>query len=323
MHYCLSLVIFMLLCLINLYRSDDTHWNYRDLGPDVWKDDFPACDGRSQSPIIIKTACTIYQPFKPFHFSSAYGLIQNFTLTNNGHTISATQTKKDLFPLHLTGGGLIGTYEFVNFHLHWGANYRSGSEHQINGEKFAGEIHFVHRHTKTKELAVLGIFMQSDRPIKSNNTSTHTRKIKRETLNTQNAVLKEWQGYFATAGLLRSKDNTTVMNLKLSTLLGTNLNKFWRYSGSLTTPPCTEGIIWTIFQTPINFTHTQLTNFRTNLYFEDYRGPQPLNDRTVYRNFIDDKPSSISDYTYCGKKPNVTARCLKMYCGVKNKENVL
>ncbi|CAF5210759.1 unnamed protein product, partial [Rotaria magnacalcarata] len=57
--------------------------------------------------------------------------------------------------------------------------------------------------------------------------------------------------------------------------MGENLQDFWRYEGSLTTPPCTEGIIWTIFTQPIIFIEEQLKLLRDNVFFEDYRGPQP------------------------------------------------
>jgi carbonic anhydrase len=131
MHSYLSCVVFGLLCLINLYRLQEIHWDYSALGPDVWKDFFPACGGSSQSPINIKTACTTFKSFEPFHFSSEYDSVQDFILTNNGHTIAAVQTNKTAFPMQLTGGGLSGTFAFEGFHLHWGENYNSGSEHQV------------------------------------------------------------------------------------------------------------------------------------------------------------------------------------------------
>jgi carbonic anhydrase len=131
MHSYLSCVVFGLLCLINLYRSQVVQWNYGALGPDVWKDFFPACGGSSQSPINIKTACTTFKSFEPFLFSSGYNLTQDFTLTNTGHMINAVQTNTTAFSLQLTGGGLSGTFTLDNFHLHWGENYNSGSEHQV------------------------------------------------------------------------------------------------------------------------------------------------------------------------------------------------
>jgi carbonic anhydrase len=118
--------------LVNIICSTtDENWDYGKLGPDVWNDAYPSCAGRSQSPINIRTACTTYQTFTPFYFSSAYTQTHNFMLINNGNTIIGTYNGNDLSPLKLTGGGLHGTFEFVNFHLHWGQNYKSGSEHQM------------------------------------------------------------------------------------------------------------------------------------------------------------------------------------------------
>jgi len=64
--------------------------------------------------------------------------------------------------------------------------------------------------------------------------------------------------------------------------MGNNLNNFYRYSGSLTTPSCTENVIWTVFQTPIVFSEPVLENFRADIYLEDYRDLQVVNGRTVY-----------------------------------------
>ena len=84
--------------------------------------------------------------------------------------------------------------------------------------------------------------------------------------------------------------------------MGENLNDFWRYQGSLTTPPCTENIIWTIFKEPIIFIENELESFRENIYFEDYRRPQPLYTRIIYRNFFNESLSLIPDYNCCPKK---------------------
>jgi carbonic anhydrase len=107
-------------------------WNYGKLGPDIWSDTYPLCAGKSQSPINILTACTTYKNLKLFEFNSAYNEKHYFTLKNNGHTIVGTiNDEYKQSPILLTGGGLNGTFQFVNFHLHWGENYKSGSEHQV------------------------------------------------------------------------------------------------------------------------------------------------------------------------------------------------
>jgi carbonic anhydrase len=107
-------------------------WNYGQLGPDIWSDYYPLCAGKSQSPINILTACTIYKKFQPFEFTSSYDEKHYFTLMNNGHTIIGTLNNEyKQSSIRLTGGGLNGIFDFVNFHLHWGENYKSGSEHQM------------------------------------------------------------------------------------------------------------------------------------------------------------------------------------------------
>lgn len=108
-----------------------TEWNYSKEGPDVWSDLEPSCAGHAQSPIDIKTACTIYHSYDPFVLSAAYNQVQSFTLINNGHTISAQLTNRSSPSMTLVGGGLQGTYRFSSLHFHWGENYKSGSEHQV------------------------------------------------------------------------------------------------------------------------------------------------------------------------------------------------
>jgi carbonic anhydrase len=148
------------------------------------------------------------------------------------------------------------------------------------------------------QLAVLGIFMQSiqfDRQINN---------LKMQSVD--NETRHEWQRFFDVAQLLQQENSSIVFNLNLEQLMGDNRNDFWRYEGSLTTPPCTEGIIWTIFKQPILFVESEFQSFRQNIYFEDYRRPQPLHQRVIYRNFLNETYSSILDYQCCPNKYNST-----------------
>ena len=107
-------------------------WNYESLGPDIWSDFYPLCAGQSQSPINILTACTTHQSFAPFMFTLEKNHKYPFIVKNNGRTILAMADHTyDPFPIRLSGGGLNGTFDFVNFHIHWGENYGCGSEHQM------------------------------------------------------------------------------------------------------------------------------------------------------------------------------------------------
>lgn len=103
-------------------------WDYGKHGPNVWKDINSNCGGQNQSPINIKTGCTKYEKFDPFHLTSSHQELIKIKLTNNGHTIVGEAIDT---PLSLTGANLNGKYLFQSFHLHWGPNYNTGSEHQM------------------------------------------------------------------------------------------------------------------------------------------------------------------------------------------------
>jgi len=184
-----------------------------------------------------------------------------------------------------------------------------------NGEKYGGEIHFVHANANKTKYAVLGFFMESKANVsaESSNSSSHDRRKrrinirKRDVLNTTKETATQWAQYFQVGEKLEEETNTTEVSLRLASLMGNSLNKFYRYEGSLTTPPCSEIVIWTVFETPIEFNDTEIQTFRTHIFSEDYRTIQPLNNRTVYRNFPNATVSSVSDYSCCGKSANQTA----------------
>jgi carbonic anhydrase len=62
--------------------------------------------------------------------------------------------------------------------------------------------------------------------------------------------------------------------------------EFFRYMGSLTTPPCTEGVVWTIFSHEISIKEESLNLLRQNLMRKVYRPVQPINGRTIFRNYL-------------------------------------
>lgn len=109
----------------------------------------------------------------------------------------------------------------------------------------------------------------------------------------------DWRKYFDMAKKLQVNNASVIPDLRLSSLMGDYLRDFWRYEGSLTTPPCTEGIIWTVFKQPIVFREEQLQQLRDHIHFEAYRSPQPLYHRVVHRNFEHELRSPVPDYQHC------------------------
>lgn len=143
--------------------------------------------------------------------------------------------------------------------------------------KYTGEIHLVFLNPITNQIAVLGKFIRS-----------HVAKKDTPAYPYDNIARDEWQKYFDAAETLRTQNSSTLINLSLASLIGHNRRDFWRYGGSLTTPPCTEGLIWTVFKEPIVLAERQLRSFRRKLRLEYLREPQSLYERKVYRNFVNE-----------------------------------
>lgn len=245
----------------------DEHWSYND--PSVWHKHFPAAGGTSQSPIDIKSHKTTAEKYPSFVFSADTDHQVLFELTNNGHQVAATLPKtpadQNQVELSITGGGLTGKFYFSNFHLHWGRSDRHGSEHEIDGHKFPAEAHFVYKNLETQQTAVFGFFFHVVSSIKKENT--------------------EWKKYSHIASLLTNIDEKMNCNFNLIHLMKLESRRFFRYIGSLTTPPCTEGIIWTIFPDPIPIAEESLNLLRSNVMRKTYRPVQPINHRIINRNY--------------------------------------
>ena len=147
-------------------------------------------------------------------------------------------------------GGLTlnGTeYSLVQFHFH------AGSEHTIDGEQYPLEVHFVHA-SESGELAVVGMMFE------------------------EGAANDPLTGIWAS---LPEGVGETDLDVALDP------NAFlpedgavWRYEGSLTTPPCSEGVAWTVFQQPLTAAGEQIEDF-TARYDNNYRPPQPMNERDL------------------------------------------
>jgi len=144
-------------------------------------------------------------------------------------------------------------YPFAQIHFH------TPSEHEINGKHYPLEVHFVHK-TENDELAVVGIFVT-------------------EGPNHNHA----WDGFVEA---LEAADATTV-EVNWSAMLPTNRQTL-RYAGSLTTPPCTEGVAWNLFTTPVQLDREQINQF-VNTYNGNMRPVQPQNGRKV---FFDSTPNT-------------------------------
>ncbi|NXB30900.1 CAH4 anhydrase, partial [Eulacestoma nigropectus] len=272
------------------------HWCYRSQkceqpqckDPPQWHQINTACNGNKQSPVNIVTRNVAYdKSLKPLTFEG-YDVkgSAKWDVENNGHTGKYRPTCSFKVTLNTSpkvgGGGLGRKYKAVEFHLHWGVPSEPqnipGSEHSIDGEKYPMELHVVHIRedvsdvTEAKQtpdgLAVLAFFVKGDEENKNYAT-----------------LLSELEN-------IRYKGQSAQIDpLPLSSLLPPedDLGRYYRYEGSLTTPDCYEGVIWTIFEKPVELSLRQLAQFSA-LHFdgrnstpmmENFRPAQPLQGRKV------------------------------------------
>jgi len=166
-------------------------------------------------------------------------------IINNGYTIQVNTPPDNR--LLIAGKA----YALQQFHFH------HPSEHLLAGKAFDLECHFVHKATDGG-LAVLGVFI---RPGAANASLTPV-----------------WQAMPTAAGPEKTVSGVTV---DIAGLLPKQ-RAYYRYFGSLTTPPCSEGIVWTVFQSPVHASPEQIRHFAA-LFPMNARPVQRVNWRFLLR----------------------------------------
>ncbi|KAF4081884.1 hypothetical protein AMELA_G00145530 [Ameiurus melas] len=255
--------------------SHSDHWGYRDQRS--WQSAFADCNGKSQSPIDIVTRDVSYDPSLPDIKVQGYDLSdqRELTLKNNGHTLQL-QLPNTMRIVE----GFDQIYLAAQLHFHWGNTEVPGSEHTIDNVHFPAEIHVVHYNSKydsIKEaaskqdgLAVLGAFI---------GIGLHENENYEKILS----VIKD---------VSTEESDTKIPSFNVRHLLPNSLKKFYRYSGSLTTPPCFQSVNWTIFNDTITVSRKQLAALEETLkaghnqsLSRNFRAPQNLYGRRVLASF--------------------------------------
>lgn len=241
----------------------DSHWcydiqakasNYACLGPSQWGGD---CKKNRQSPINIVTTEAQVDPNLGLFSFSGYDKKQKWKVQNNGHSVMVLLEDE----ASVTGGGLAARYRAKQMHLHWSEELDKGSEHTLNGVRYAMEMHIVHEKEKgtsrsekeaqdpKDEIAVLAFLVEAG-----------------SEKNDGFQPLVEALSYVP-----RPKMNTTMNDgISLLDLLPKKetLRHYFRYLGSLTTPGCEEKVVWTVFQERIQLHKDQIAAFSTKLYYD-------------------------------------------------------
>lgn len=226
-------------------RGDDGAWRYAGPnGPKAWGElhpDFGTCaSGERQSPINIDEAVTLKGPAEALQFK--YQPSQG-SVVNNGHTIQVDVLGENYLTVRNT------TYKLVQFHFH------HPSEERVNYRSYAMVAHLVHKNNEG-QLAVVAVLLDP---------------------GLENALInKVWTHMpLDVADRVRLPDGL----IDLNELLPQD-QRYYQFMGSLTTPPCTEGVLWMVLKQPTPLSAAQLRLF-AQLFPNNARPVQPLNARPV------------------------------------------
>ncbi|HZZ93771.1 MAG TPA: carbonic anhydrase family protein [Usitatibacter sp.] len=225
--------------------NDEAHWSYDSHhGPRQWgdmKEDFATCKvGHEQSPIDIHVKQAKAAPLEAIRFDYKPAPLK---IIDNGHTVQVNYAPGSSITINGS------RYELVQFHFH------KPSEEKIDGKADAMVVHLVHRNAEGK-LAVVAVLVDAGR---------EDALIKTLWAN----VPKEKEKEASPAGVM----------IDASSLLPAS-RAYYTFNGSLTTPPCSEGVTWFVLKTPLKASKGQIAEFG-KLYPANARPVQPLNGRVV------------------------------------------
>ncbi|XP_056428831.1 carbonic anhydrase 12 isoform X3 [Hyla sarda] len=250
-------------------REEIRHsWAYTgNDGENSWATKYSFCGGVYQSPLDFHGSILQYdstlKPIQLYGYNASS--TDYFTISNNGHTVSMS-----LLPsMYLE----IPPFRYIasQLHFHWGSLAdQKGSEHCIGGRRYPAEMHIVHYNSKYADvstameaadgLAVLGILIE----IGSFNPSYD--KIISQLTNIK------YKG-----------QNIQIPGFNVQHLIPERLDEYYRYEGSLTTPPCNPSVLWSVFRNHVFISEEQLLLLETALYCTGQNSSAPIEMVDNYR----------------------------------------
>ncbi|XP_071349280.1 receptor-type tyrosine-protein phosphatase gamma-like isoform X2 [Trachinotus anak] len=271
--------------------AEETYWAYSGIyGPDEgWVSAYPECGERSQSPINIvdqdTKVSTEYQELTLEGFDTESS--NKTSMKNTGKTV-AIMLKDDYF---VRGAGLPGRFKAEKVEFHWGpSNGSEGSEHSINSRRYPVEMQ---------------IYMYN-----SDDFDSLSAALREKRIIAAMAVFFQVGGKDNPAvepiihglkGVVHHEKETFLEPFVLKDLLPSSLGSYYRYTGSLTTPPCSKVVEWIIFSRPIYVSYKQLEAFYSIFTTEqqdhvksveylrsNFRPIQSLDNRHVFKSAVKD-----------------------------------
>jgi carbonic anhydrase len=223
-----------------------TPWSYAGAdGPERWGDldpGYAVCkSGKEQSPIDIRRTQKANLP--PIGFEYKSGPLK---VINNGYTAMRVNYTPGNGNFLVVGGK---RYELRQFHFH------RPSEEYVNGKPYDMAVHFMHEDSEGK-IAGVTVFLEAG--------------------SANAAIERLWQHMPKSPG---QEQVVAGVEVNPGDLLPSD-TAYYTYMGSLTAPPCTEGVTWFLLKAPLKISGEEIGTF-AKLYPHDVRPPQPLNGRVV------------------------------------------
>ena len=225
--------------------AGEVPWRYEgEAGPQAWgqlKPAFNVCAiGKRQSPIHIEESATLQGPAEPLVFNYQPS---SGTVVNNGRTIQ----------VDLVGDNSVtvrdSTFKLLQFHFH------HPSEERVNDKGFSMVAHLVHKNPEG-QLAVVAILLDP---------------------GAANALIdKVWTHMPLDAG---DRVRLPTGLIDMNELLPKD-QRYYQFMGSITTPPCSEGVLWMVLKQPATVSPSQIKLF-SQLFPYNARPVQPVNGRAV------------------------------------------
>ncbi|XP_052858890.1 carbonic anhydrase 9 isoform X1 [Drosophila gunungcola] len=241
--------------------------------------------GQRQSPIALWSCNTIscnVPKLELVNYNKR--LCDPLSVINNGLTVlmRIPNTVEGKQPSLCISSQFGHIFEAQQLHFHWGSELFKGSEHNLDGHFYDGELHIVHKNASFNTnqeaalncngFAVLAVLLRNLENPKNQSPA-------------MNEVCKQ-------VSKISELNDSQALGKSISLddlIVGVDTQKYLTYQGSLTTPPCAEAVIWFVFQTPLDVPKEHWQNF---WQLRDYRGKRVLNtyrvlqkehERPVYR----------------------------------------
>ncbi|XP_023247593.1 carbonic anhydrase 9-like [Copidosoma floridanum] len=261
----LTLIVFLVMNSFLLdHAKPGSYFDYSQPGQDRWVRNYPLCAGGLQSPIPIAASRSVALPLPALEMIGYHDYLQPpFTLRNNGHTVvlkikdeSIRKRTPYIFGVLLKEND---KFELESLHFHWGLKNGRGSEHVLHGTRRVNISFFLNFLTTAKLK-----FLEEEENRHLSFLIPHLKEV--QNVNSE------------------SRLNNSI---ELSTLLPVDVDTYYTYKGSLTTPPCNEVVTWTVFAATVPVSFKQMNKFRLlsdgkGILADNFRYLQNVQNRKIY-----------------------------------------